>query len=172
MSLPFPFSPGVRCQMSIHYVWVTVLNQGRTCHSRAPTQTAAMDSTSRSRKSLDSQWVLWFESSDNYSKLDIKEVTALISVNQNCQSVAGEVAGTFLRGMHVSLLPLRLIFLSHSQCCKATKLIWSRSRCDSIVPMFSTLLHLWLGAVSSRAHSGQPCHMALRSELGSQGTPN
>lgn len=82
----------------------SVLNRGRTCHSRAPTQTAAaMDGTSMSLKSPDSQ-LFWYESSDNYNKLDTREVAALISVNQKCHSVAGEVARMFLRDLQ-SLTP-------------------------------------------------------------------
>lgn len=92
MSLAFPPQPWGQvsnvCSLRVSH---RVLNRGRTCHSTG----WHISKPQISRSPV----ILRYESSDNYNKSDTREVAALISVNQTCQTVAGEVAGKFLRDM-------------------------------------------------------------------------
>lgn len=50
-------------------------------------------------RALNLWMILLYKKWDNYNTLYTRVVAALINVNQKCDSVAGEVAGTFLRDM-------------------------------------------------------------------------
>lgn len=127
MSLPFPCSPGVRCQMSIHCVWVTVCWTGaglviagrprkqlrrRVAHQRASNLWVAGDSV---------VWERW--------QLQQVRCKGSGSINK-CQSKmsrCGRRSGWDVpqRQAPMSLLLFRLIFVSNSYCCRAAELIGS-----------------------------------------------
>lgn len=111
MSVPFPSSPGVRCQMSVHYVWV------RVCSTEAALVTAGcLHKQLRLWRCTQTPVILWYENDDKCNKLNTGEgkwQSWWVSVKK-CDSPAG-VAARFLRGK-MSLLLFKLIVLSYSNC--------------------------------------------------------